>query len=525
MLRLGSGKSHSVYHRIKYLEEKGRLPERTAILSFNRYIQQEWQSKDIPKHIHVCTAHSLGFRLLREVTSNNVGEVMPLKYQKCDWANLKFEEAKVLEKIRQKYILNAEDPSFLKDKIMEELVLNMNIADPEREDAIKIYNVWKKGIQRIGSVIDYQDMVTGVMEMLAKNSKFASNIKTKFDLVIIDEVQDFNKHFIKLVELIQPSNIIMAGDAFQCQPADTIVTKSIPKSKSKNTNYDLSMVRIEDIQVGDTLKAYSMSDSQFYKNRIVEDVSKIPYDDDLIKIKTSSGLSSSYTKNHICVANLRGLIDKYCIYIMMKGNKPRIGHTKIEGNANTKCNGLVTRALTEKADSLWILKIADNKLDAIMTEKLLQTKYGISGLMYVNPNENHPNGETFSQERLDKFWNQISISDYLPRAIKCLEDHGRDINYPIWESSTSLFKLKRPTLIRATNLMDGMLVAPERQKSLKKDEWEPITVWREHYKGDVYSLKVSHDELYIADGIVTHNCINMFNRSKSRQYTSLGKYV
>ena len=213
--KAGSGKTHSVFHRIKHLEQSGKLPDCTAILSFNKDIQKEWKSKDIPDHIHVCTAHSLGYRLLREVASGNVGDVMPNKYQVSDWAKLTFDQMKVLEKIRQEYILHENDHSFLKDQILKEMSLNMNIAKPDLQDAINIYNVWKKGISKLGSTIDYQDMVTGAMEMIAQNPKFEKNLKTKFDLVIVDEVQDFNKHFMRLVDMVEPSSIIVAGDNFQ----------------------------------------------------------------------------------------------------------------------------------------------------------------------------------------------------------------------------------------------------------------------------------------------------------------------
>ena len=140
---------------------------------------------------------------------------MPLKYQKCDWAKLTYEETKVLEKVRQKYILHANDASFLKDKILTELNLNMNIKDPSMTKAIKIYNVWKKGIARMDVCIDYMDMVTGTMELIAQNEKLKNLITTKYDLVIIDEVQDFNTHFLSIIDLVSPQNIITAGDSHQ----------------------------------------------------------------------------------------------------------------------------------------------------------------------------------------------------------------------------------------------------------------------------------------------------------------------
>jgi hypothetical protein len=38
-------------------------------------------------------------------------------------------------------------------------------------------------------------------------------------------------------------------------------------------------------------------------------------------------------------------------------------------------------------------------------------------------------------------------------------------------------------------------------------EWAPATVTTSYYQGTIYSLEVADDHNYVADGIVTHNCL------------------
>ena len=59
--------------------------------------------------------------------------------------------------------------------------------------------------------------------------------------------------------------------------------------------------------------------------------------------------------------------------------------------------------------------------------------------------------------------------------------------------------------------MDGCLILPfNNHAHFRMNEWESITVDYEHYDDSVYSLSVSHENLYVADSIATHNCQSIY---------------
>ena len=58
-------------------------------------------------------------------------------------------------------------------------------------------------------------------------------------------------------------------------------------------------------------------------------------------------------------------------------------------------------------------------------------------------------------------------------------------------------------------------------KGYEASFWQPITeIQRTPYFGSVYSLSVEDPHTYVADGIVTHNCMDGWNES-SRRYVTM----
>jgi len=95
------------------------------------------------------------------------------------------------------------------------------------------------------------------------------------------------------------------------------------------------------------------------------------------------------------------------------------------------------------------------------------------------------------------------------RAHSLLSHFKKDIRYPIWHSKMPYFSLMKSSIVNACNLLDGCLVAKydiNHRTKPSKETWLPISIQHEYYIGKVYSLTVSHNQLYIADSIVTHNC-------------------
>ena len=129
---------------------------------------------------------------------------------------------------------------------------------------------------------------------------------------------------------------------------------------------------------------------------------------------------------------------------------------------------------------------------------------------------------------LGDFW-QI-IGDNRDKACDCLDHHRLLIDHPLWEMPEG----DKPNggwttriVTAAANVRSGMkvllgdLAYCENQNRGERrgvgrsngsehgyvpwSAWTPAEVSTEHYVGKIYSISVSTDHTYIADGIVTHN--------------------
>ena len=202
----GSGKTFCAEMRIRYWMAQGWLPKSVCLMSFNKFIQEEWASKKLP--IAVKTAHALGYAILRQIS--NPGDIVVSKYR--DLGGLNRDESAVLDQMRRDFLFNELE----KNDCLGHLRNRLIAADQEEKRAMVLYNTWRRGISAHTSTIDYQDMISIPLELIKVNEKYKDKIKSTFDLIIIDEVQDFTKHQTSLVKLLNPKNIWILGDIFQC---------------------------------------------------------------------------------------------------------------------------------------------------------------------------------------------------------------------------------------------------------------------------------------------------------------------
>ena len=99
-------------------------------------------------------------------------------------------------------------------------------------------------------------------------------------------------------------------------------------------------------------------------------------------------------------------------------------------------------------------------------------------------------------------------------AIRCLHDHGRNENYPLIDerNKRDKFSTRVTAKINACNIVPELMQVPVPQKRSEQGQqnfkWATITNTEHcHFNGRVYSLAVKTHQHYIADGIVTHNCL------------------
>jgi DNA polymerase-3 subunit alpha len=309
-------------------------------------------------------------------------------------------------------------------------------------------------------------------------------------------------------------------DALLCQPAGTIVT--VVESKNDGTGISnefmvgqFKEVPIENLKPGDKVVSWSGTNRRGFirrRGKAITEVANRYYDGSLVEIKTDNGLSSKYTHDHIAVARLDTRLDDgdYIVYMLQRKNQFRIGVTTYR-RTKKQTFGLAVRGKEQGADYGWILSAHKTKNEAFLHEALVGYKFNIPTLQFrsataIARGSNCP-------IPLDDFWDMVG--DNSDKAAECLSAFGRDIKYPLWDANIRKI-LRRPINIRACNLMDGMLVCDATNAMHAKltvthdgtDAWRPIKVSSTKYSGLVYSIDVDVDHTYIADGIVTHNCVS-----------------
>lgn len=321
-----------------------------------------------------------------------------------------------------------------------------------------------------------------------------------FQLTLVDEAQDLSAlNHAMLRKIVGKRRLIAVGD--QCQPAGTMVT-TVQKAGDRWNPPKLTQVPIEDLKEGDRLLGYN-GEGAFLFNRTVKGISENYFEGELTTVSVA-GNTSIYTENHHCYASFASFREHYALYLMRQGTKFRVGRCKMNYASGA---GPTRRALAEEADAYWLLGLYPTERECAIEEAVVQAQFGIPDITFNCPNTNIGLAD---QPFLDEAWAYIQASvDLEDRAHQCLSYYQRVLEYPIWtKGSAASFSLLRPSVIYACNLITGCLMLPYRGRSkILAEQWSEASVtrqWVEDYP--VYSLSVSHNNLYIADNIVTHNC-------------------
>lgn len=257
------------------------------------------------------------------------------------------------------------------------------------------------------------------------------------------------------------------------------------------------------------------------------------YDGNLVHIKTIGNKEYRATPDHVCIAKFNEkALNKFCVYIMKKGNYWRIGKTYFikQANINTRDQkssaGFRNRLNMEMGDSLWILGVYNTNTDALLAEEYYSVKYGISKTCFIDSLDKIKSKydglyRWVTKEQLIQHHNSLMKDETYYKEI--LEKHGLLINYPFYTRLCVSYdnpetgpRPVRPMFIRACNLIPDIMdvpVIPDNDitlklgsKNYKVADWEAFKISRESYIGNVYSLDASRYHTYFVNKIATHNC-------------------
>ena len=537
----GSGKTTTIVESLKLIP----YHKSCIFLAFNKSIVEELKQRT-PARIEVNTLHQLGLKhCFRHFGSGFVTEsklfklISPTVEKHFKALNRKYKKAE-REKSNEAIELRNELDTFAKNKgkyqyMIVKMVnlfrLNMcsnlselkTISDkyaigaPDQvvkwaTEVITAMNRYNKSHGDGKISIDFTDMVCLPVTLDMKMDKY--------DYVFVDECQDLNRAQQELVfKLLKPtSRLIAVGDPKQCQPEGTKILMQ-----------DGTYKNIENLKSGDNVISYETTNQcsfkgihQKYPIKINKIASRF-VNEDIIKIK-SNGKTSSYTNNHRCIVRFtRESKHCYCLYLMRKGNWFRIGIAPLWSKKNDFAS---YRARQEKADDFWVLKIYDDKRSAFLDEQYYSIHYKLPQLRFK---DNHTG--VYNQKEINECWNRFDVSINLEKQARdLLLLFNKSIDYPIWSKESNLRCSKhRNFQIHASNLFEKYMEVPHFQNEMRSGSKKHYTpnYYRidnlEHlrYSGKVYSLDVEKYHTYIADGIVTHNCIYGFAGSDVKSFERL----
>ena len=314
---------------------------------------------------------------------------------------------------------------------------------------------------------------------------------------------------------------IFEGDKYQCQPQGTKILMS-----------DKTYKNIEDIKIGDNViqfvegKASYFTSGNSNKEGVVTDIQKT-MTDTIIKCTTVSGKITRYTPNHKCYAKFNTR-EGYIVYIMCDNTERyRIGVTQLFKDKENMGFGLKLRMRQEKCKYGWIISYHKTKKEALFTETYLSLKYQIPQIIFYDGVKHQK-----SLNNSNKLYDLLGRDFIKNNVEKCLLDFNKDINFPFVKvgdysnhiSSNHKFNIEACNIIPEVMSFavynennyryKNKIKNSHNKRELKIDYDKILTVDIIKTNETVYCLNVDDQHNYVADGVLTHNCIYRFCRSR-----------
>lgn len=203
----------------------------------------------------------------------------------------------------------------------------------------------------------------------------------------------------------------------------------------------------------------------------------------------------------------------WCTYLMRRGKWWRVGCTR---TYDARGFGLKHRVDQEKADEAWLINAYETQSDAQIHEQILAVMYGIP---YTHWEVREGTTAQRTEKQINQLYEAFDLDAMKDRAVALLKANHRDPQFPLVskETKTDRFSRRVTARINACNLIPGLMNIPVVEG--KKVTFIPIEkVENREYNGTVYSLAVRYYEHYVADGIVTHNCLYGWKEGAGHQW-------
>lgn len=541
----GSGKSTTLIKCLDFIPSNDKI----LLTAFNTDIVNELKKKTSGKdNIDIKTLHGLGLQFIKRNLPQVSAIPEPFKYDSYIKNNLKELSSlntytlkggkyfRYVENIK-KYVdfgrfylcQTVKDLDFIEDRY------NIDTIADEKEIAINVMEWGKNALE----TIDYTDMVW------LPNVLFLKPLGLLYDFIMIDEVQDMNKAERELVLKCfkMGTRMMSVGDEKQCQPKGTKVL--LPDGSEKN---------IEDLNVGDYVVTYNSDYGYYVGYKKLSRAGNISYqqckkitsiehhiENELITIETITRKKSSYTPSHICYARLNKKFQNtaYCTYIMRnEKNMYRIGKVKLAYHDHFSLN---RRMIDEGCTDAWIIGIFKTEKEARICEIVNSYKFGIPQIIFDYERACGKKRNTyFVNEEICEIYEKIN-ENIEERVIKCLKYNNKKIEYPfISKGIQNYISSDHFTTFRACNLFpefmevntfdENNIKYKYKKKNTNSESRSKVVLRTPEIISsitytttdvEVYSLDVEDLHNYVADGILTHNCLYSFAGADSDSFKIL----
>lgn len=484
----GSGKSRCLVERVKRLIRYGADPIRIACISYTRNSAKVLEDRLAGAGVSMIgTLHSF---LLRIIQAN----AQSLGFTRKTLAILSKEDSDaLLEEVKA----DCKCLSFTKETVDEAL---MNYA-LHPFGATKQMNF----AARYHAILKNRNCLT-FDSILTFGLKCARHFDVPFDHMLADEVQDASRIDFAIYHALKISNKFWVGDSDQCQPAGTMIRMSNGPDRP-----------IESLKLGDSVQTYCRRSKVALRFGTVTETSSRIYRGIMYSV-FADGKVTRTTGNHKWLVKWATGKDRspagFCTYLMRKGDYFRVGKTRFFRSTGENfpdhkgyAIGLAIRFKQEKADSIWVLKLHETDAEAIAYEQIVSATYGLPQICFMAAN----NMRHMNQIVLDGIFK--SIPNQLSKAVRCLSDHGRMLDFPMFDKRHPRTR-RTVQEIHACNLLPDVMSVPITDPNFSKRKrgsfWAPIKVCHEEFNGEVFSLDIAKYHKYVADGIVTCNSIFKF---------------
>ena len=490
----GSGKTRLLTHRIAYLiAERGVSPFELLAITFTNKAAGEMKERvgalvgPVARRMWVSTFHSACARILRR-------EATVLGYRSSFSIYDESDAVRLVDYVRRD--LNLDPKRFPPRRLHHAIsALKNELVEPEEAKAkaltqpeVRIAEVYVEYQRRLAeaSAADFDDLLLLVVRLFREHPDVLDRWRHRFSHVLVDEFQDTNVAQWELVRLItrEHRNVLVVGDADQCLVGGTQVTMADGTTRA-----------IEHVRVGDdVLSNHGSGDMRAAR---VERVHRA-HATGGVRVRTASGRELVSTPEHMHFAGFVGEPPTRLHTHDATEPSRRARENDAGGGVAVLERPVAEVVLCDGGDALHRVRVEGTDAEGAPRWSASACRCGRPGRAR-RAGGSSSGTPTWVGSRRSSSWSPRRWTS--PSAAS----HGSRPT-PAMPRSTDTVPFTAASSVRA-----GMAMVDERGTFDLVEQVEPVDL-----DAEVYDLDVTGTHNFVANGIVTHNCVYKFRGADHR---------